>query len=67
MIVNIFYSFFILLFYHFIFCLCVDYNKTAWPITGQAVFIIYQAFSRRRVMVGWSQTSEGPKYWMAPG
>ena len=42
-------------------------ETTAWPFTGQAVFIIYQAFSRVRVMVGRSQTSEGPKYWIAPG
>ena len=26
-----------------------------------------QAFSRARVRVVRSQTSEGPKYWMAPG
>ena len=27
----------------------------------------YQAFSRARVLVVRSQTSLGPKYWMAPG
>ena len=35
--------------------------------TQPETFLFDYAFSRARVLVGWSQTSAGPKYWMAPG
>jgi len=41
------------------------------PVSGQARLLIMgsvtYAFSRARVLVVRSQTSVGPKYWMAPG
>ena len=44
-----------------------EYGKTRLSRVGQARVFGDQAFSRARVRVVRSQTSVGPKYWMAPG
>ena len=31
------------------------------------LIMVYYAFSSKRVIVGRSQTSDGPKYWIGPG
>ena len=32
-----------------------------------STYMVYYAFSSKRVIVGRSQTSDGPKYWIGPG